>query len=434
MYALIASVVGAAVDTFYRRVSLGGAVPASGPVLLVANHPNGLIDPAVVVNTAGRRVRALAKAPLFKMPGISLLVKGAGALPVYRSKDGADTAQNAATFRAVTDSLVAGDAVLIFPEGISHDEPQLQRLKTGAARMALGALVEGASGLVVVPVGLTYRDKARFRSEVATLVGAPLPVAPFLAQGKGADDAEGVRALTEAIDAALREVTVNLEAWEDLPLLQAVDALWRIDDPEHAARLKLLADGVVTLRQRAPEKLAVARARVGEWVERLRRLGLRPRDLAPEGGVARASPAKVASFALRQLAIAVLLLPVALFGAVFFAVPFWAVHALYLVGRPTADVAASVKVVASLVFFPLWHGVATWGLSRWLGLPWALAIAAVAPLCGMTTRWFFRSRLRALRDAAVFVRLLFARPLVRRLERERDELVAAIDELATLAE
>ena len=270
--------------------------------------------------------------------------------------------------------------------------------------------------------------------EVATLVGAPLPVAPFLAQGQGADDAEGVRALTEAIDAALREVTVNLEAWEDLPLLQAVDALWRIDDPEHAARLKLLADGVVTLRQRAPEKLAVARARVGEWVERLRRLGLRPRDLAPEGGVARASPAKVASFALRQLAIAVLLLPVALFGAVFFAVPFWAVHALYLVGRPTADVAASVKVVASLVFFPLWHLVATGGLSLWLGLPWALAIAAVAPLCGMTTRWFFRSRLRALRDAAVFVRLLFARPLVRRLERERDELVAAIDELAALAE
>lgn len=432
MYALIASVVGAAVDTFYRRVPLGGAVPKSGPVLLVANHPNGLIDPAVVVNTAGRRVRMLAKAPLFKMPGISLLVKGVGALPVYRSKDGADTAQNADTFRAVSAALLAGDAVLIFPEGISHDEPQLQRLKTGAARMALGSLQEGAQGLVVVPVGLTYRDKARFRSEVATLVGAPLQVAPFLERGP--DDPEGVRALTDAIDGALREVTVNLEAWEDLPLLQAVDAIWRIGDPEHAARLKRLADGVAVLRQRAPERLEVVRARVGEWVERLSRLGLLPLDLAPEDGVARASPTKAASFALRQLAIAVLLLPVALLGAVFFAVPFWAVHALYLVGRPTADVAASVKVVASLVFFPLWHGVATWGLSLWLGVPWALAIAAVAPLCGMSTRWFFRSRLRALRDAAVFVRLLFARPLLRRLERERDELVAAIDELAALAE
>ncbi|MBI1944588.1 MAG: 1-acyl-sn-glycerol-3-phosphate acyltransferase [Deltaproteobacteria bacterium] len=430
VYAVIAGVVGLAVDAFYRRTSLGGAVPTSGPVLLVANHPNGLIDPAVVLNTAARPVRMLAKAPLFDMPGISWLVKGMNALPVYRQKDGADTAHNAATFRAVSDALAAGHAVLIFPEGISHHEPQLQRLKTGAARMALSAVEAGAGDLAVVPVGLTYRDKARFRSQVATLVGAPLPVAPFAARARGADDAEAVRALTEAIDDALRDVTVNLDAWEDLPLLDAVDAIWRIGDPDRAARLKRLADGVAELRARAPERLAAVRARVVEWVTRLDALGLRASDLAPDHGAATARAGKALAFAARNLAVVLVGLPVAAFGALFFAVPFWTTHAVFLLARPSADVAATVKVLASLVFFPLWHVVAGWLLWASFGPSSALAVLAIAPLCGMTARWFFRSRVRALRDAAVFVRLLFARRLRRRLELERDLLVRAIDEVA----
>lgn len=433
MYGFLSFVVGGAVDLFYRRVSLGGAVPRTGPVLLVANHPNGLIDPVVVSNTAGRRIRMLAKAPLFDMPGISLLVKGVGALPVYRAKDGADTAQNEATFRAVAEALLDDSAVLIFPEGISHDAPQLQKLKTGGARMALQACSGGATELTVVPVGLVYRDKDRFRSEVATLVGEPLRVAPYLQMG-AADDPAVVKQLTDDMAASLRAVTINLEGWEDLPLLEAVDAIWRIDDPSRTARVKQLADGVHLLRTHAPERLDVARAMVVEWTQRLEQLGVAPRDLSPEHVAARGDPTKALAFALKNLALIAVGLPVATFGAVFWAAPFWLIHFLTLIVRPSRDVAATGKILASIVFFPAWYALTTCLLWRFVGPGPAALVATTAPLAGMTTRWFFRSRQRALRDATASLSLLVRKDLGKKLEVERDALLKEIDALGQLAE
>ena len=74
-------------------------------------------------------------------------------------------------------------------------------------------------------MGLTSAQKHRFRSEVLVDVDPPIAVMDYLPP-EGQDEAPAVRALTEAIEAGLKRVTLNLESWEDLPVIQTSEELY----------------------------------------------------------------------------------------------------------------------------------------------------------------------------------------------------------------
>jgi len=216
VYAVVRSVVSFALRCFYRIERTGPPLP-EGPLLLVGNHPNALIDPGLMIAVSTRPLTFLAKEPIFRMPGLGALVRALGALPVVRPQDDpARMRENLEALGAAARGLAEGRAIAIFPEGRSHSEPSLGALKTGAARLALQAGVP----VRIVPVGLTYAEKGRFRSRVRVEFGPALEVEP------AAPEPERVRALTERIAAALRSLTLELAAWEDLPLIEAADALY----------------------------------------------------------------------------------------------------------------------------------------------------------------------------------------------------------------
>jgi 1-acyl-sn-glycerol-3-phosphate acyltransferase len=123
---------------------IGEPLPAAGPVVFVANHPNGLLDPLVLRMAAGRPVRFLAKSTLFGNPLGKLAMDAFGSVPVYRAQDaqggtGDRSAANEKTFARCRALLAEGEAIALFPEGTSHSDPSLRPLKTGAARIALSA-------------------------------------------------------------------------------------------------------------------------------------------------------------------------------------------------------------------------------------------------------------------------------------------------------
>ena len=132
-----------ALRIFFRRVEVVGRehVPRRGACLFVLNHPNALVDPAFLLCFAPRRVSFLAKSPLFRMPVVGFFVRALDSIPVYRKQDEGEDAssRNRETFERSAGLLRRGGTLAICPEGASHSEPYLLPLKTGAARIALGA-------------------------------------------------------------------------------------------------------------------------------------------------------------------------------------------------------------------------------------------------------------------------------------------------------
>src|SRR5690349_4151648 len=195
----------------FYRVDCVNKPPASGATLLLPNHPNALLDPAVIWATAERDIRFLAKSTLFD-GALKFIVAGSGAIPVYRKLDqGADVSKNRETFAAVDAALSAGDAICIFPEGVSHSEGRLMPLRTGAARMALAAERAGTR-VNLIPVGLNFERKTTFRSRVTVVYGQPFSCQD-LADANAHPD--GVRELTDRIAMRMRRLLIEADSKSD---------------------------------------------------------------------------------------------------------------------------------------------------------------------------------------------------------------------------
>ena len=208
------------VDLFYRRVEVTGRenVPDRGPVLFVANHYNGLVDPMLVLRVVERPVVFVAKSTLWKIPILRSLLDLLGCVPVVRKREAEEEGaskgeeRNRASFERLAGVLEGDGAILIFPEGRSHSDPRLSEIRTGAARV----LLLSKKSPVVLPLGLWFTKKEEFRSDVLVKIGAPVasPADPT------------VEAWTEAIEQALLGVTLNADDWEDHEVVAAVEALY----------------------------------------------------------------------------------------------------------------------------------------------------------------------------------------------------------------
>src|SRR5882672_7989254 len=204
---IIVAILRFAMRVYFRRVEVVGIehVPRDTPVIFVLNHPNALVDPAFLLSLAPRRVSFLAKSPLFRMPVLGFLVRAMDSLPVYRPQDeGEDISKNRETFVLARKLLSRGGTIGICPEGVSHDEPRLRPIKTGAARIALAAISTGeVTDLSIVPAGLYYTSKTKFRSAVLLYFGKPIEVEPVKLETDGTPPRTAVRELSDRIESAL---------------------------------------------------------------------------------------------------------------------------------------------------------------------------------------------------------------------------------------
>ncbi|MGH7398136.1 MAG: lysophospholipid acyltransferase family protein, partial [Candidatus Rokuibacteriota bacterium] len=217
---------------FFRDVQVvrGGLVPAAGPVLLCINHPNNLIDSLLVGAVLPRKVHYLATAALFRNPLVARFLLACGAIPVYRKQDDPGRMdRNAEAFAACFRALEQGRLIGIYPEGTTHSESRVQRIKTGAARIALDyqASARGAP-LTLMPVGLTFEARKAFRGHVRVSFGEPIALTPY-APVHREDPAKAVEALTTAIQWGMEAEILYVARPERQDLIRAVEELYRSD-------------------------------------------------------------------------------------------------------------------------------------------------------------------------------------------------------------
>jgi glycerol-3-phosphate O-acyltransferase / dihydroxyacetone phosphate acyltransferase len=419
-----------ALRLFFRRIETHNdhLVPSSEPLIFVLNHPNGLIDPGLVFCALPRRISFLAKSPLFTMPLLGSLMRILEALPIHRRIDpGHDMTKNKITFEACYQLLRKGRCIALFPEGVSHNTPRLLPIKTGAARIALGAISikndPPLKSIKIVPVGLFYTSKTSFRSEVLIRFGKFLEVEPVRLDENNEPPPHNVRELTNRIEEALREVTLNVKDDETLDEVIKAEQLFSsvyetIDIRRSLTEAFNFLRNIVERRPfKSPQKTESLRHRILDYEEELNHLGIRPVNLS----LTDKSRWRIIKYLLIRAILLLISFPMAIIGTL--------VHLpAYLLSTLLAsryqqhgadNIIPTVKILTAIVFIPL-----TWitsCITIYFLYGWKLALVTLPALvvCGyIAMRWleefydmrgWYKSIRLLLKNRALFLRLLLER-------------------------
>src|SRR3989442_538792 len=428
---------------YFRRIELfhPERVPSKVPVLFASNHPGSITDSFIIGALVPRQVHFVATVQLFRFILLAWLLKQCGIIPVNRFKDDPRAMRSVLdTFEACFKVLEQNGAVGIFPEGITYDDSQLKTVKSGAARMTLELEHRhgGKLGLEIVPVGLTYSAKERYRSEALVHFGEPIRVARFV----GSYDKrrkECIHELNSEIERRLQSLIVHLPKLKQARVVEAVKRLYLerlklgnllLQEPltpraEELVLTQAIVSAVEYASRSLPERLAAfvrALNRYEHWRDRLRLSDAAMHQFESKGTRAIRSIASVAT--------AVIGLPLAAFGWLHRLPPAllvnWAVN--HLTDAPVRKAqTAHVSMLAGLAgfagFYALYigvvHGLFGWPVSFW----YALSL----PVTGLAAHYYSREFRRLREHVRTALVLLRAPAVARRLEKMHAHLLAEIE-------
>ena len=420
----------------YRRVETSGAerVPVSGPVLLVPNHHNSLVDSMAVLVTSPRPAGPMSKAPLWKNRVLRPFLDAVEAIPVYRPQDAAENEgrgarANLETFAECIRRLQAGRTIVLFPEGVSRPSPKLLPLRTGAARIALDADVP----VTVVPVGIHHEAPTERRGTLLVRFGEP-----FVVDGREAHGSRRgqVTAATRRMEAGIRALLAEADSLEDVELLRVGAAVVEqehgaADDTleRHSVLVKRLATGFEALRTVDPVEREGVRADAAAFARRLALLHI-PLDLLD----ARYGAWRVARFVGGTLLRLVIGAPLALVAAVATAPARWLGDVVALrSGTVTEDVLPFARILGRTFFLVLKTLLVAALLAIFVAPLWGLAALLLLPALYVVHVVWRDWRIDVSRRVRAFL-LLAGGKLSGELRAERHALAARIEKAAALVE
>jgi len=445
-------------------------IPGSGPVILAANHPASVLDAILLAVETRRQIHFLVRSSLFQNRLVSGLLYQLGAIPVYRSHETRDSGKrNMAAFDKVYELFERGGCLGLFPEGKNSPPGQVAELRTGGARMALGAEERNnyRLGLSIVPVGLNYEHRELFMSSALLRFGPPLRVSDYARMHK-IDPEAAVRRLTADLQESLRQQAMHVEDQQvdklakdlaealdyrleplaaDEPASDTQQAkpgsrikqwIWKLLEwyrPDPAAGGDPFETREKTRKQISAILLRAA-VRNSSVIAPLRRQVDRYQDHLRQAELSHAvkrllnKPVHQRLIRLQMTFYAIAMAPVALFGLVHNIVPYMFTKYTARLVRQEPIRAFAYFGVGFLAFTVTYAALGFW-LWYFVGMTWkwALAYLALLPPAGFAAL-HYRRNILVYRDR-ILVRSFFwnQEELLRLLRRERQEVINRFREL-----
>jgi hypothetical protein len=294
----------------------------------------------------------LANASVFKYPVTNWLFTRLWCIPIKRASDdtGRQVINNEDSFEKSYAHLRQGGNIFIAPEGGSMTLRRLHELRTGTARIGLGA--EAGKGfelsVTLLPVGLNYTRARRCGEGMVMEVGEPIRVADWR-EAYEQDPVQAARDLTDALESALRSlVYLHPEDDDQDRFLHRLEELaqhdQRLPAPASLERSRMLLDRLQTKQQQQPEAYAALWQQLDAYYKRFRAAGLSDQGIA----------ARNLSLWWAPLWLGALPAAYGWFNhLIAYQIPRYIWYRLQL--YPTY--ASTVKVMAGVVFFPLGYGL-----------------------------------------------------------------------------
>lgn len=449
------------VKTFYSHYEVTGDEVLNGVgakqntgIILCVNHVNALIDGVVLQASTDHNIRPLARSGLFKNPLMKPILEMMGAVPIYRrrivetqveTQDDTRNSSNQDSFSKCYELLAQNEILVIFPEGQSHSDPYVHELKTGVARMVLGAIETNGVTPLVLPVGLTFTRKRGRRTKVLVHYGEPIDLnvsteLDKVVSGDLVDDHQAVRLITDRVKEGLKSVTLNTNSWKDLSRIRRLEGFFELRHRQRNGKrrkrnltqrfnsLKRLIDAQHLLQIHEPDKVRNLMSKLRMFEKLCDVCGINKYHLSIEY-----RPMLLVLYTLRTLSVILIGFPIALWGIANSFIP--SKIASFLTDKMSKDIDQhdTALVLIGIAVFSLFWGLQSYLVYHFYGLNGSLFYLfslLLSSYVAMSLRGEYR---RTLVNLKVFFMFMRKRDLKYYLEAKRNELEAELAQMVRIA-
>ncbi|MFY9309728.1 MAG: lysophospholipid acyltransferase family protein [Bacteroidia bacterium] len=440
LYAFLKIVMQVTVRIFFRSITVRNKelIPSKGPLMVLVNHPSTFMDPIVVATMLDREVYFLAKGSLFNNSFSRWLLPKFNIIPVYRQKDDPSLMdKNKETFAKCFEHLEKGGVLLIFPEGTSITERKLRPVKTGAARISLGAEAQNdfRLGVNIVTIGLNYANPHKFNRDLFINIDAPISTADYKESYK-TDEYVAVESLTEQIRQKLEKLIIAIEDDKTDELVKNIELIYKYklsrergiskkDKDADFALTKGIVDAVYFYQQNYPERVELMHIRINEYLNNLNRLGLTDTDLARNQ--------KSNSFVrsnLQALLIIVLGFPIYVYGVLNNFLPFEIPGRIARKMTSSIEFVGAIGMVGGIFSFSLFYSVQIVLVWKFTHIAWlTVAYGFSLPLSGFFAYWYYHT-IHKIRTKWMLLMLFYKKSVfISNLINEREQIISEFDKI-----